>query len=67
MGAMNGRASFADRLNVARKLIARRSVPPVHLTDQLEAAGKDARILHDRLGQVLPILRPDRQRNGAAR
>jgi len=38
---MTGRASFADRLNVARKLIARRSVPPVHLTDQLEAAGRE--------------------------
>ena len=58
---MTGRASFADRLNVARKLIARRSVPPVHLTDQLEAAGTEARALHDRLGAALPILQPDRQ------
>jgi len=57
---MTGRASFADRLNVARKLIARRSVPPVHLTDQLEAAGSEARALHDRIGATLPVLEPER-------
>jgi len=56
------RASFADRLNVARRLLARgASRPPVHLANQLEAAGKDARVLHDRLVAALPILQPDRQ------
>jgi hypothetical protein len=55
------RAPFADRLALARKLIARRtSRPPVHVTDQLGAAGREARQVHDRIGGVLPILAPDR-------
>ena len=58
---MTPRASFADRLALARRLIARgASRPPVQLADQLEAAGKDARVLHDQLGAALPILEPDR-------
>lgn len=57
---MNGRASFADRLALARRLIARRTAPSVHLADQLKAAGSEARVLHDRLGDVLPVLEPDR-------
>ena len=59
---MTGRVSFADRLALARRLLARGAAAmPTHLADQLEAAGKDARVLHDRLVAALPILQPDRQ------
>lgn len=54
------RAPFADRLALARKLIARRTHPAVHLADQLDAASAETQILHDRIGEVLPILQPDR-------
>jgi hypothetical protein len=55
------RASFADRLALARRLIARGAArPPVHLADQLAAAGSDARLLHDCIGAALPILEPGR-------
>ena len=54
------RATFADRLALARRLIARRTAPSVHLADQLVAAGSEARALHARIGAALPILRPDR-------
>jgi hypothetical protein len=33
---------------------------PVHLADQLDAAGRETRQLHDRLGLVLPVLEPER-------
>ena len=59
---MTGRASFADRLALARRLLARgASRPPVHLADQLAAAGSEARALHDRIGAALPIMQPGRQ------
>ena len=45
------RATFPDRLALARRLVARGAArPPVHLADQLEAAGSEARVLHDRTG-----------------
>jgi hypothetical protein len=54
-------ASFAARLDLARALIARGAAPtPVHVTDQLDAAGAEARVLHDRIGATLPLLEPDR-------
>lgn len=56
------RATFADRLALARRLIARRSPSPaVHLADQLGAASAETRVLHDRIGEVLPIMAPDRE------
>jgi hypothetical protein len=54
-------ASFPDRLELARRLLARRGPPPAtHLADQLAAAGAEVRVLHDRIGAVLPVLQPDR-------
>lgn len=60
---MNGAhvAPFTDRLALARRLIARGAARlPVHITDQFAAAGSEARMLHDHIGAVLPILEPDR-------
>ena len=55
------RYPFADRLALARRLVARGAArPPVHLADQLDAAGRDARRLHDHIGAALPILEPGR-------
>jgi hypothetical protein len=43
-------------------MIARRAGrPPVHLADQLDAAGAEARTLHDQIVATLPVLQPDRQ------
>jgi hypothetical protein len=54
-------ASFAAHLELARRLIARGPAPlPNHVTDQLDAAGAEARTLHDRIGAALPVLQPDR-------
>jgi len=54
-------ATFATRLELARRMVARRAAhPPVHLADQLDAAGAEARVLHDQIGAVLPVLQPDR-------
>jgi hypothetical protein len=52
---------FSERLALARRLIARGSsgLPP-HVADQLDAAGRETRVLHDRLMTVLPALQPDR-------
>ena len=56
------RHDFPSRLALARALIAHgASRLPGHLADQLEAAGSEARTLHDRMGAVLPILEPERQ------
>jgi len=61
MSGPPARRSFADRLALARRLVARRPLrPDVHLADQLAAAGSEARALHDRMGAVLPALQPDR-------
>jgi len=58
---MTSQATFADRLSLARRLIARGAArQPVPLADQLAAAGSEARVLHDRIGAALPILQPDR-------
>ena len=58
---MTARYPFSDRLALARRLVARRSArPPVHLADQLEAAGSEARVLHDCIGATLPVLEPER-------
>ena len=55
------RYSFADRLALARRLLARGAPPaPVHLADQFDAAADEVRVLHDRLGVVLPLVAPDR-------
>jgi hypothetical protein len=55
------RHPFSARLALARRLIARGAAPaPVHLADQFDAAGVEARALHDQIGAVLPILQPDR-------
>ena len=52
---------FATRLRVACELIAHRAPPlPAHLTDQLDAAGREVRVLADRLGVALPLVMPDR-------
>lgn len=56
------RHPFASRLALARRLVARGTAPaPIHLADQLAAAGTEARVLHDRIGATLPILQPDRR------
>lgn len=55
------RHSFADRLALARRLIAHGAArQPIHVADQLEAAGSEARVLHDHIGAALPILEPSR-------
>src|SRR5690242_5737031 len=52
---------FADRLALARRLVARPARPaPVHLADQYAAARDEARELHDRVGALLPRFHPDR-------
>jgi hypothetical protein len=52
---------FAVRLAVARGPIARGASPlAVHEVDQLDAASRGTRLLHDRLGALLPIVAPDR-------
>src|SRR5215203_6160367 len=52
---------FAKRLVLARLLVARgSSTLPPHVADQLSAAGRETRVLHDRLGRVLPVLEPGR-------
>jgi hypothetical protein len=54
-------ASFPDRLRLARELVARGArLQPVHLADQHDAARDEARGLHDRIGELLPAVRPDR-------
>jgi hypothetical protein len=58
---MNARASFADRLALARRLVARGAAPaPIHLADQLAAASASAQRQHDMIGATLPILQPGR-------
>jgi hypothetical protein len=58
---MTVRHPFADRLELTRRMVARHPArPPVHLADQLDAAGAEARTLHDRIGAALPVLQPDR-------
>src|SRR5215211_6860130 len=55
------RATFADRLALAHRLIACGPTPaPTHITDQLAAAGSEAAALHDQIGAALPVLQPDR-------
>lgn len=54
-------APFPDRLATARRMVARgtsRLAP--HVADQLDAATREQHHLHDRLGQVLPMLEPTR-------
>jgi hypothetical protein len=55
------RHDFATRLRLARAMIARGLPPaPVHVADQVAAAGAEAREHHDRLAMVLPLLEPGR-------
>jgi hypothetical protein len=55
------RPTFSERLALARAMIAHGAAPtPVHLADQLRAAGSEVRQIHDRLGAELPALQPDR-------
>jgi hypothetical protein len=54
-------APFPDRLALARRMVARGASPqPSHVVDQLDAASRETRRLHDRLVSVLPALEPDR-------
>src|SRR4051812_15836335 len=54
-------APFADRLALARRLVARGpSALPTHTVDQLGAAGREVRQIHDHLMSVLPQIEPDR-------
>ena len=54
-------APFAERLALARVMVARRAPqPPVHLADQLDAADREVRQIHDRLISVLPMIEPGR-------
>ena len=54
-------APFAVRLAHAHRMLEHgRQDAPVHLADQLDAAGRDTQRLHDRLGVLLPALMPDR-------
>jgi hypothetical protein len=54
-------APFPARLALARRMVARGpGSPPIQIADQLDAAGREMRGLHDRLGQVLPVLEPER-------
>lgn len=58
---MNRRHDFATRIALARMLIARGASPPaVHLADQLGAASGEARLFHDRIGALLPVVAPER-------
>ena len=55
------RHDFAARLATAKAMIDHgASAMPGHLADQLDAAGREVRDLHDRLGVLLPVLMPDR-------
>ncbi len=52
---------FAARLAAAHRMIARGAPPaPVHLADQLGAAGKETQRLADRIGALMPLLEPGR-------
>ena len=54
--------TFAARLAIAHAMIARGAPSPAgHIADQLAAASRDTRALHDRLGAVLPLLEPGRR------
>jgi hypothetical protein len=54
-------SDFTDRLALARQLVARGAAqPPTHLADQLGAAGKEARGLHQRIGALAAVLHPER-------
>jgi hypothetical protein len=52
---------FHERLAVAREMMAKpMRMPPTWIGDQLAAAAAETRIVHERVGAVLPILEPDR-------
>lgn len=54
-------APFSARLALARRMVARGPVALApHVTDQLDAAGRETKRFHDRLGRVLPALEPAR-------
>lgn len=54
-------APFPDRLALARRMVARgASRPPTCLADQLDAAVREVRVLHERLGATLPLVDPGR-------
>lgn len=53
--------SFSARLAVARRLLARGAkTVPVHLADQLVAAGREAGRIADRVGALMLIFEPSR-------
>jgi hypothetical protein len=55
------RFPFAARLALARAMLARGApAAPVHLADQFRAASADTRLLHDRIGVLMPLLEPGR-------
>jgi hypothetical protein len=54
-------APFRDRLALARRMVARGPLGlPTHIADQTQAAGRETKALHDRLGEVLPLVDPGR-------
>lgn len=54
-------APFSARLELARRLVARGPSPlPTHTVDQIRAAGRETRQIHDHLVSVLPQIEPDR-------
>jgi hypothetical protein len=54
-------APFAQRLALARAMIARGApAPSGHLADQYAAAKREAKGLHDRVGELLPVCQPGR-------
>src|SRR4051812_5228243 len=58
---MTPRPDFPTPPAFARALLARGAPAiPVHVADQLDAAGAEVRVLHDRMGLLLPILEPAR-------
>jgi hypothetical protein len=61
MTARPSSALFAARLARAYRLLAHGPAEvPINERDQLDAAGRDARLLHDRMGALLPIFEPAR-------
>jgi hypothetical protein len=55
------RHSFPVRLALARTMIARgTTATPVHLADQIRAAGSEVRQIHDCMATVMPLLEPTR-------
>lgn len=57
---MSRRLSFDDRLELARRLIARGSTPPSHVVDQMDAAARETAAQMGIAGVLLTLTQPDR-------